>query len=135
MVLLAVKQQDDLRAAIVAAAAAIGIPHSVDYGQQNAYSADASARAGAAVEVAAAVVKAFGAEVVPLLAQLASATAAQVKDAVTGGSVVAVTQAFLAVPALKARRKPFYKTWWFWTGVGVVVAGGTGAFLILRRRR
>lgn len=37
-------------------------------------------------------------------------------------------------PDATAAEQPFYKTWWFWTGVGaVVVAGTVTAFLLARR--
>ena len=27
---------------------------------------------------------------------------------------------------------PLYKRWWFWTGLGVAAAAGTGSWLLLR---
>ncbi|MEW5740531.1 MAG: tetratricopeptide repeat protein [Myxococcota bacterium] len=39
-------------------------------------------------------------------------------------------QAAIAAAPPKAPPKPAYKTWWFWTGVGVVAAGTTTAILL-----
>jgi tetratricopeptide (TPR) repeat protein len=38
-----------------------------------------------------------------------------------------------AAPAGRERRRPLYKTWWFWTGVAAVAgAGGAGTYFLLR---
>jgi tetratricopeptide (TPR) repeat protein len=36
-------------------------------------------------------------------------------------------------PSGQSVSTPIYKTWWFWTGVGVVVAGGVAAAILLSR--
>jgi hypothetical protein len=38
-------------------------------------------------------------------------------------------------PAPEPARTPIYKTWWFWTGVGAVVAGSVVTTLLLTRSK
>jgi hypothetical protein len=44
----------------------------------------------------------------------------------------AMLESYAAVPSPPEAATPFYKRWWFWTGVGVVVAGGVTTALLLR---
>jgi hypothetical protein len=39
----------------------------------------------------------------------------------------------VSVPAPEPARRPIYKRWWFWTGIGAVVAGGVVAAVMLTR--
>jgi tetratricopeptide (TPR) repeat protein len=54
-----------------------------------------------------------------------SAAAASTSSATVSSTLVA------APPLATAERKPVYKRWWFWTGVGAVVAGGVVAAIVL----
>jgi tetratricopeptide (TPR) repeat protein len=49
----------------------------------------------------------------------------------TSSSDVAAT--LVTSPAAAPEPAPVYKRWWFWTGVGVVVAGGVAAAFVLGR--
>jgi Tetratricopeptide repeat len=44
-----------------------------------------------------------------------------------------VSSTFVASPPVAPARQPVTKRWWFWTGVGVVVAGGVVAAFVLSR--
>jgi tetratricopeptide (TPR) repeat protein len=44
-----------------------------------------------------------------------------------------VTVTTKATPSSEASSTPFYKTWWFWTGVGAAVVAGTVTALALSR--
>jgi tetratricopeptide (TPR) repeat protein len=48
-----------------------------------------------------------------------------------GSSTATVSSTLVASPPAAPERKPVYKRWWFWTGVGAVVAGGVVAAIVL----
>jgi hypothetical protein len=48
----------------------------------------------------------------------------------TAGGVVAGPAARVHPPPVRTASTPFYKTWWFWTAVGVAVAGGATGVIV-----
>jgi hypothetical protein len=58
-------------------------------------------------------------------------TKARQELVVVAGQTRRVTVELLVAPPVAEADRPVYKKWWFWTGIGAVVAGGVATAIIL----